>query len=1440
MNALKKSLGVFVVTGFVLAGPMVSLAQTPPRAPLSPHLLPATQRLPRLAELDGETPLRLAISLPGRDPAGLAALLREQYSPGSPRYHQFLAPGEFAARFGAAPEDYAAIAGFARTKGLTITRTHGNQLVLSVAGPARAVQSAFHLRLHRYQHPREGRTFFAPDREPALDLTNRVLHISGLDDFSPPRPRYQPRPAVLGGTKTPAYGSGPGGSYRGYDFRNAYVPGTTLTGAGQSVALLEFDGYSAGDIAAYVSATGLPGVNLTNVAVAGGVGSPGSGAPEVCLDIELAASMAPGLANLYVYEAPLSCPWVTILSQIADDNLAASVSCSWGGGGPDPASELVFQQMAAQGQSFFNATGDDAAFTGAIPFPSESTNIVQVGATTLTTTGGAGYVSESAWNWGGGWGTGGGVSTSYGLPGYQAAVNMATNGGSTTWRNVPDVAMVGDNVYVYTGGAGGMVGGTSCAAPLWAAFTALANQQAAVLGRGPVGFLNPALYAIGTGAAYGTNFHDVTAGDNTSPDSPANYYAVPGYDLASGWGSPNGTNLLLALASGVFVQDAAPGFSPGPGTYYSAPTISLTSATTGATIRYTTDGSLPSETNGLVYSGPFLLTNTTLLQALAYGAGGPDSAVTAGTYTVIPCAFPTFTNNPVNLTVCAGGTAAFTAGAAGTGIQFQWQIKVGAGGFTNLPAATNVGYTTPVLNVSASGNQYQCLAIGVCGTATSAVATLTVPARPTAVVSGGGAICPGGGVSVQAALTGTGPWSVTWSDGSVQSGVALSPAVRAVSPVAGCVYTVTALADANCTAQTGDLGGAATVTVNLATAFTVAPVSQSACAGGAATFTAAAVGTGLTLQWQINAAGGGFLNLPGATNASYTTPTLGATNNGAQYCCVAAGACGTVTSAVATLAVYPRPTALVSGGGAVCPGGTVTLSAALSGTAPWRVTWSDGVVQTGVGASPAARTITPAAGTNYTVTALLDANCSAQAGDLTGVATVTLNTAPAFTTNPVSIAACAGSVVVFTAAATGTGVGYQWQLKPAGAGGFTNLAGATNAAYATPVLPAGAGGNQYLCLAPGACGTATSAVATLTVRSRPTAGVSGGGTICAGGSVVVQAALTGTSPWQVTWSDGAVQAGVGASPLSRTVSPGAGITYTVTNLVDANCTAQPGDLTGSAAVTVQTPPSITTPPASQSVAIGANVTFTVAAAGSAPLAYQWLFNGARLAGATNSSLALTAVATNQAGAYSVTVTNTCGTITSAAATLTVSTCGVPSPWVGVDVGTVGLAGGQCYSGGTYTLQGSGTAMTTGADQFHYVYQSISGNGSIVVQLNSEGGATTNAYAGVMLRELTANYSREVCLARQGTGPVVVAVRQTPGNAPTLTIGAAYTPPNCWLQLVRSGSTYTASVSTNGTAWTTVKTGTISMATGITIGLVATSGSNTTLANDVFSNVTVVP
>jgi N-acetylneuraminic acid mutarotase len=271
----------------------------------------------------------------------------------------------------------------------------------------------------------------------------------------------------------------------------------------------------------------------------------------VCLDIEVAIAMAPGLAKVIVYEAsPRSGIYDDLLNRMADDDLAKQLSSSWfiRNGPADPVAEQIFQQMAAQGQSMFVASGDIDAYTGLIPFPSDSPNVIEVGGTELNTTGPLGnWSAEAVWNWNvlagcassPDVGSSGGISTQYVIPTWQTGIANSGNQGSTTMRNVPDVALTADNIFEVVDGGDICQAGTSAAAPLWAGFTALVNQQAAASGMAPVGFLNPALYAIGRGSSYSSDFHDITTANNESSGSPNQFSAVSGYDLCTGWGTPN-------------------------------------------------------------------------------------------------------------------------------------------------------------------------------------------------------------------------------------------------------------------------------------------------------------------------------------------------------------------------------------------------------------------------------------------------------------------------------------------------------------------------------------------------------------------------------------------------------------------------------------------------------------------------------------------------------------------------------------------------------------------------------------------------------------------------------------------------------------------------------------------------------------------------------------
>ena len=586
--------------GVILSGATVFSGVTAGSVTLRGHVpaIVARGQAKSIGNVDAERTLDLSIGLPLRNHDVLSNLLQQIYDPKSPNYHHYLTPQQFTQHFGPSEKDYQQVIEFARKNHLKVIRTHANRMLLNVTGRAADVEKAFGVVLHEYQHPSEARQFFAPDREPSVPAGVQIQDISGLDNYVRAYSHYHLKPgstpvrldsaaakeaAPKAATSKAFSGSGPAGTYIGDDFRRAYVPDTTLTGVGQTVALVQFDGYLASDINAYESLTGRPNVPLQNVLIDGFSGIPtgNGGEVEVSLDIEMVISMAPGVSKVILYEGnPFNFHPNDVLNQIASDNVARQVSCSWGWtGGPNLTTDQIFQEMAAQGQTFYDAVGDSDAFLpGEVDnplFPGEPSStpfITQVGGTTLTMNGnGSSYSSETVWNWGirygiDGAGSSGGISSFYAIPSWQSNINMSIPQGSQTNRNTPDVALTADDVLVIADG--GLeyigVGGTSCAAPLWAGFTALVNQEGVLGSRPPVGFINPALYAIANSPAYASCFHDITTGNNTWSQSPNLFFAKPGYDLCTGLGTPNGMNLIDALFA---IPTFAPHISPPPPPY---------------------------------------------------------------------------------------------------------------------------------------------------------------------------------------------------------------------------------------------------------------------------------------------------------------------------------------------------------------------------------------------------------------------------------------------------------------------------------------------------------------------------------------------------------------------------------------------------------------------------------------------------------------------------------------------------------------------------------------------------------------------------------------------------------------------------------------------------------------------------------------------------------
>ncbi len=744
-----------------LAAPLSGIGADQGRMALTGHVPAVVRYLVATGNLAATNTLDIAIGLPLRNQKELHELIRQLYDPASTNYHQYLSPAEFTARFGPTEQDYESVRRFAESNGLAVTGTQPNRLVLEVTGNVSDIERAFQITLRTYQHPTEAREFFAPDTEPSVPANLPVLDVEGLNDYAPPQPlahpvsRSQARPSAFNG-------SGPNGEYAGPDFRNAYAPGVTLTGTGQAVGLLEFSTYYSLDITNYEKIIGgIIGktnyVPVTNVLVS--TRSPSSsGNLEAALDIEMCIAMAPGLSRVIVYEENESRSYTpaTILSRMASDDLAKQLSCSWTWtGGPTGTVDNALLEMSAQGQSFFQAAGDSDAYTGANQLdnssldvaPVDSTNLTAVGGTSLTMNGsGASWASETVWNYNTAGipneGSGGGISSYYKIPWWQTNVSMADNQGSTTYRNLPDVALTADNIFACyddgTDNGDDYIMGTSCATPLWAAFTALVNQQSAASGHSSVGFINPAIYAIGAGTNYAACFHDITTGNNIGTNTPGYYYAANGYDLCTGWGTPAGINLINALA---------------PYPYIVTPPASQT-ATNGATVNFNViAGGQPAFGYNWLFNGTNLppggnvsgnLSKTLTVTSVTPGNAGDYSVVVTNLYgsvtshlaTLTVVELPSFTVEPTNLSVSAGGDAVFGAMVSGTApLSYQWQENG-----TNLANGGDVsGANSNVLTIAAvtfiNAGNYALVAANAYGAATSSLVALTVAELPVFTVT---------------------------------------------------------------------------------------------------------------------------------------------------------------------------------------------------------------------------------------------------------------------------------------------------------------------------------------------------------------------------------------------------------------------------------------------------------------------------------------------------------------------------------------------------------------------------------------------------------------------------------------------------------------------------------------------------------------------------------
>jgi subtilase family serine protease len=514
-----------------------------------------------LGRMPATQTMRLVLTLPLRNQAELDDFLRDVYDPYSPTFRQFLTVEQFTERFGPTQADYDLLTRFAEANGLTVVKTSPNRLNLDVTGKVSDIERALNVHMSLCQHPTENRSFYAPDREPTPNVGIQLWHITGLDNFSTPHPMLTKRDlAVPGAISNATTGSCPGKSFCGSDMRAAYYEGTALTGAGQSLGLFELLGTDLTDLKTYYkNAKQTNTVPITLDSVDGQSKSctekTGCDDTEQTIDMTEALGMAPGLSMLVMYIgkgglAGQSVDDAGIFNAMATATpLNAQLSCSWGWTPADSKTDdPYFEEFAAQGQNLFAASGDSGSWQAAeFVWPADSVYLTAVGGTDLKTTGAGGdWASETAWKDSGG----GYAPQKFAIPSWQTAAAAGCAKCSQTYRNGPDVSGNANfSFYVcadQTTCSENLYGGTSFAAPLWAGYLALANEQ--LLKNGgtkTLGFINPMLYSIYAGSSYDTDFHDITKGCQSGSDA---YCATVGYDPVTGLGSPNGANLINSLA----------------------------------------------------------------------------------------------------------------------------------------------------------------------------------------------------------------------------------------------------------------------------------------------------------------------------------------------------------------------------------------------------------------------------------------------------------------------------------------------------------------------------------------------------------------------------------------------------------------------------------------------------------------------------------------------------------------------------------------------------------------------------------------------------------------------------------------------------------------------------------------------------------------------------
>jgi uncharacterized repeat protein (TIGR01451 family) len=505
----------------------------------------------------------------------------------------------------------------------------------------------------------------------------------------------------------------------------------------------------------------------------------------------------------------------------------------------------------------------------------------------------------------------------------------------------------------------------------------------------------------------------------------------------------------------------------------------------------------------------------------------------------------------------AAATIADDNGAAGGNLS----LVAGSGTLSSFTFGTGGGPQTVTATDVAAG-----LSAG-----TSASVTVNKSASATSLSSSQNPSVLGQSVTFTATVTGgvgTPTGTVNFKDGSTVIGSALpldgsGVVAFTTSSLTAATHTISAVFSGSTLYNASTSANLSQVVNKISTATALVSSLNPACAGQPVTLTATvsvvAPGSGVpagSVDFKDGTNVIGTISLNASAVATLTTSSLSSTTHNLTAVYKGNGSFNTSTSTPALVqAVKPKPSASVSGSASICPGGFATIRANLGGTSPWTVTWSDGLVQSGITVNIASRSVSPSVTTVFTVTNVADATCSNSG---TGSATVTVNAPPAISAQPSSKSACAGSTTTFTVAASGTSLTYRWRKNGVNLVNGGHISGATNATL-TISSAATADEGSYDVVISGACPPSlASNAASLTVMPLPVATITADSALCAlstGNSASVPDAGAGAS---YAWTtNGGTITGGGATPIV-TFTAGASkgsMTLSVTVTSASGCSA---------------------------------------------------------------------------------------------------------------------------------------------------------------------------------------------------------------------------------------------------------------------------------------------